>query len=148
MTDQDRRAAEEIALLPCPFCGGEPRLWQNGGQSWITCRQCGGKSAALSHPEDAKNSWNRRALVQKAREEERPKWQPIETAPKDRFIFLWCPEDQSRWFAKGQADEWYGVDDLGLTRRGHSVSSDAYTGWFVTQWMPLPPRPRARGAIR
>jgi len=70
-------------------------------------------------------------------------WQDIGTAPKDRFIFLYCQEDGSRWLAKWQSGEWYGVDDYGLTRSGHSAGDPKYvTGWFVTHWMPLPSPPK------
>lgn len=66
-------------------------------------------------------------------------WHPMETAPKDRFVFLYCPEDNSRWFAKWQGGRWHGVDDEGLTREGYH--EDAVTGWEVTAWMPLPDPP-------
>lgn len=68
-------------------------------------------------------------------------WRPVATAPKDEFVILWCPEDQSRWWAKWQGDEWYGVDELGLTRTGHSIGDDAVTGWIITAWMPMPEPP-------
>lgn len=77
-------------------------------------------------------------------------WQPMRTAPKDRFILLWCPEDKSIWFAKWQGGlqgNWHGVDDLGLTREGHSIGSpDVVTGWFVEFWQPLPLSPNDREA--
>lgn len=70
-------------------------------------------------------------------------WQPIHTAPKDRFIFLYCPEDGSRWLAMWQQGEWYGVDvDHGIRRTGHSLGDkDFVTGWFVSQWHDTPPVP-------
>lgn len=70
-------------------------------------------------------------------------WQPIHTAPKDRFIFLYCPEDGSRWLAKWQQGEWYGMDvDHGIRRTGHSLGDkDFVTGWFVSQWHDTPPAP-------
>ena len=71
-------------------------------------------------------------------------WQPIETAPKDqeRFILVWCAEDNSRWLAKWQGDRWYGIDELGLIREAQSYGDDRYvTGWFVNAWMPLPAQP-------
>lgn len=72
-------------------------------------------------------------------------WRPINTAPKDRFILLHCPEDESRWLAKWQGGGWYGVDvDHGLTREGHSKGDPDYvTGWFVTLWADVPPAPRS-----
>ncbi len=60
-------------------------------------------------------------------------WRDIDSAPKDRFLLLWFPGDQSRWLAKWQGDRWYGVDDEGLTRQS--------TGWAPTHWQPLPSPP-------
>lgn len=69
-------------------------------------------------------------------------WRSIDTAPKDQFVLLYCREDDSRWLAKWQGGVWYGVDDQGLTREGHSFGDpDFVTGWFVTAWMPLPLAP-------
>lgn len=75
-------------------------------------------------------------------------WRPIETAPKEgeTFILLWCAEDNSRWLAKWQGQRWYGVDDLGLTREGHSEGDpDVVTGWAVNAWMSLPDPPHHDG---
>src|SRR6185312_11892115 len=73
-----------------------------------------------------------------------PAWRTMESAPKDQFIFLFCPEDGSRWLAKWQSHRWHGVDDLGLTREGHSFGDpDVVTGWAVTHWQPLPTPPGA-----
>lgn len=69
-------------------------------------------------------------------------WQPINTAPRDQFILLFCSEDSSRWFAKWQGDRWYGVDEMGLTREGHSANDpEIVTGWALDLWMPLPVAP-------
>jgi len=65
---------------------------------------------------------------------ERVRWQPIETAPKDRtFIFLLCEEDSSTWLAAWQSVCWYGVDNLGLTRTSETFKP--------TRWQPLPSPP-------
>ena len=69
-------------------------------------------------------------------------WRPIESAPKDCFILLYCAEDQSRWLAKWQGSAWFGVDDQGLTRVGHSAGDpNVVAGWFLDAWMPLPEPP-------
>lgn len=60
-------------------------------------------------------------------------WRSMESAPKDRFIFLHCREDGSRWLAKWQGGMWYGVDELGLTR-----TSETHT---PTSWTELPAPP-------
>lgn len=67
-------------------------------------------------------------------------WPTIDSAPKDRFILLYCPEDDSIWFAKWQGGEWYGVDDQGLTRSGNSHDNDP-DSWYVSNWHPLPSKP-------
>lgn len=64
-------------------------------------------------------------------------WRDIANAPRNRFIFLWCPEDGSRWFAKWQGSGWFGVDELGLTRYGGYD-----TGWKITSWFDLPEPPK------
>lgn len=67
-------------------------------------------------------------------------WLPIEEkTPKDRFIFLYCPEDNSRWLAKWQGHRWHGVDELGFTREG--MGPEDVTGWKVTHWRELPAAP-------
>jgi len=68
--DQDRRAAEEIALLPCPFCGGTAEIMRAMGETWVHCPACKGNGPAHSARDASVAAWNRRALVQKAREEE------------------------------------------------------------------------------
>lgn len=74
-------------------------------------------------------------------------WRPIETAPTDGFILLWCSEDNSRWLAKWQGGRWYGVDDMGLTREGYSAGDPNWvTGWAVDAWMPLPDPPYRESA--
>lgn len=73
---------------------------------------------------------------------DRMMWRSIQTAPQDRFIILWCPEDGSRWWASWQSGEWHGVDEFGLTRRGHSLGDTNYvSGWFVAGWLPIPDGP-------
>lgn len=77
-----------------------------------------------AHPDDAQS----------------PSWQPIETAPLDRFILVYCHEDDSHWLAKWRGGEWYGSDcEHGITRTGHSYGDPDYvTGWFVSQWRDVP----------
>lgn len=67
-------------------------------------------------------------------------WQLIDTAPKDSFIIVYCPEDSSRWLAKWQGGEWYGSDcEHGILRTGHSLGDPNYvTGWFVSHWRDVP----------
>lgn len=67
-------------------------------------------------------------------------WQPIETAPRTKFVLVYCPEDDTIWFAKMQGGEWHGVDEFGLTRTAGDPTYS--TGWKVTRWMPLPEPPK------
>jgi hypothetical protein len=66
-------------------------------------------------------------------------WQPIETAPRDRFVLVYCPEDDTRWLAKWQGGEWHGVDECGFTRT--AGGPDYVTGWKVTHFAFLPAPP-------
>jgi hypothetical protein len=87
------------------------------------------------------------ALIESALTAARGEWKSIDSAPKDGTrVLLWCPEDKSLWFAHWARDEWFGVDELGLTRIGHDPGT-AVTGWFPTLWqpMPLPPPPAPAG---
>lgn len=75
-------------------------------------------------------------------------WRQIKSAPKDCFILVYCTEDNSRWLAKWQGQRWYGVDDMGLTREGHSKGDpDVVTGWEVDAWLPLPDSPWPHGPL-
>ncbi len=73
---------------------------------------------------------------------ERTAWRPMDSAPEDLFVIVYCAEDRSTWWAKWQGGRWYGVDDYGLTREGYSAGDPNFvTGWAVTAWMPRPDPP-------
>lgn len=45
----DRKPVEQVALEPCPFCGGEVESrWHTGPAGWLECKQC---SAVGPQPE-------------------------------------------------------------------------------------------------
>lgn len=53
-------------LLPCPFCEGEPRLWQDFERLpeklwYVSCRHCGAMSNSQWEKDIAVSTWNRRA---------------------------------------------------------------------------------------
>ena len=57
---------EEIKLKPCPFCGGEAKLWFFGNGAWFATCGCGDcdvkpKTFFRSTPQEAAEIWNRRA---------------------------------------------------------------------------------------
>lgn len=71
-------------------------------------------------------------------------WKPIdENTPKDRFIVVYCPEDNSRWLAKWQEQRWHGVDEMGLSREG--MGPQDVTGWRVTLWQEFAAAPKPTG---
>lgn len=50
------------ALLPCPFCGGNPSLARCGfGTARVTCMDCGAEGQYCQSHEDAITAWNTRA---------------------------------------------------------------------------------------
>ena len=55
----------EPELKPCPFCGGSPyKLWDNkdGNVFWVSCFECGAKTARYKTREDSYAAWNKRTL--------------------------------------------------------------------------------------
>jgi len=54
-------------------------------------------------------------------------WREIDSqTPRDRFIILWCREDDSYWWAKWQGGMWHGVDEMGLTRDSENFTPDLW----------------------
>lgn len=72
-------------------------------------------------------------------------WQTIETAPKDRFILLFSPQ-QPRWAGNMDVGKWFGDEDsnacvwsCGGPNGGLELTD---TGWGdYTHWMDLPADP-------
>ena len=64
------------------------------------------------------------------------KWQPIETAPKDRFILATGPDgsriDQVRWRNLESHDN----------HNWRDVDGDCHLNTAITHWMPLPEPPK------
>lgn len=53
----------DIKLLPCPFCGGEPRLTVDDGvppEVWVHCPNCGEFHQEFHTKESAIIDWNTR----------------------------------------------------------------------------------------
>ena len=50
-------------LLPCPFCGGKPSIWQTGTKkhSFIECEKCNATSYYFVDEKEAIEKWNTRA---------------------------------------------------------------------------------------
>lgn len=52
-------------LLPCPFCGGEPKLMQ----AWVECKKCRAMTAVSGTQNEAISAWNRRPVAKKTKVE-------------------------------------------------------------------------------
>lgn len=52
-----------VELKPCPFCGGEAHIRQNGNRvfPWVVCSDCIASTRVYDSVEEAIEAWNRRA---------------------------------------------------------------------------------------
>lgn len=50
----------ELALRPCPFCGGSAELVDGGGGAWraVECGTCGARGRRAADVADAARAWN------------------------------------------------------------------------------------------
>ncbi len=125
-------------LLPCPFCGGEPKLVLRSFADDIEC-QCGASIGGQSAAKVIK-AWNRRAVPSPKAE-----WRSMESAPKDgsEFLFLlerdaivvghWDPDK----YARKPRPYWTNQRDFFRTSRARENQPIA--------WQPLPAPPKQEG---
>lgn len=128
-----------VELLPCPFCGREPRVSERPDSTFpfvcfIACN-CGGYSACAhkmgsgDSPEaaraEARAAWNARAAARVGAE-----WLPISSAPRDGWILLFYPN----------------VVVLG-TRLGTRWVNCFNVYCEPTHWQPLPASPTLPDAV-
>lgn len=65
-------------------------------------------------------------------------WQPIETAPINERVFLWCPDLFSAGKVVGIVfGALWSYHDLPPNPKGEGMNGD----WKFTHWMPLPEPP-------
>lgn len=53
-------SAEDVGLLPCPFCGGEAELRAIASDHWARCKDCSSETSFCASGSHAVASWNRR----------------------------------------------------------------------------------------
>lgn len=121
--------ADEVKLLPCPFCGASEAFVTTVDQKSddrtfyrVRCDNCEAMSFGCYQlsPRGAIEEWNTRP----------PGWRPIETAPDEDVVlatdgrnrFLWSKAECT------QLNEW--IRSIGATEHGEP-----------THWMPLPAPP-------
>lgn len=117
-----------IALLPCPFCGGEASLSigeQNGQpRHYVECLKCAACADMTFSEATAAYCWNARTH----------QWQPIETAPRDgEWIMAYWPTMGIGMFP------FVVFWDEGWEPASHYARD--YGEVYPTHWMPLPPPP-------
>ena len=146
-------------LKPCPFCGGEPTIYDIEPHKHAFCGmpdhtgstviECGCGCGLIDEKHDAViERWNRRP--------ETAEWQPIETAPMDGTAVLvmrdiW-PGTKSGRAEKCSAHNTYVAAWWGMERNGKGAWGcymdairDPECPVEPTHWMPLPPAPGKKG---
>ena len=58
-------------------------------------------------------------------------WQPIETAPKDRPILVWCDHEADPWVRESPP---WGGSSLTLYAAHSEGMSHAGTGYYIVEW--------------
>lgn len=59
----DKPAAEPVALLDCPFCGGDGVIIPENGGSRPQCKSCGAGFGYFNSKRNAVEAWNTRAVA-------------------------------------------------------------------------------------
>lgn len=120
---------------PCPFCGGEPMLWQSkeARKLWrVVCKNCDAGPSSSFGETAALDRWNARAALGDAG------WQDISTAPKDESSILVADARVKEliqvvfWYHTNTKFPWQTDDGIG------------YAEGRFTHWMPLPAPPVTR----
>ena len=58
-----------VELLPCPFCGGEARRYENDTfGNGVRCAKCGAKVNGFASTGSATRAWNRRTTEKEGAE--------------------------------------------------------------------------------
>ena len=127
--DQIRAMSEPIALLPCPFCGGEGENLSIGytGTCWVRCcvADCGCEGLVCDGESDAINAWNTRA----APASEPVAWEElVEDCAKiaEGHVGMYAGTDASEDTVKAYDEACRDVAEA--IRNEHGVDVDAATG--------------------
>ena len=67
MAIMESEMTKEIELKPCPFCGGEARLNDWGGEGFweVVCHECKNRTRPTTSKATVIKAWNTRAPIKK-----------------------------------------------------------------------------------
>lgn len=137
MTEPTTAAVEEVALLPCPFCGSEAEIERRGDHRVSTIYQCTFCGCSLETGEEWSHGrdWNNRAAILAL-----PSvgWRTIDSAPKDGTSVLIAEE------SRGSSGEAYYDGDNYRWYWANTASGDYPDPHepYPTHWKPLDPPPQ------
>lgn len=146
-------SANEVKLLPCPFCGSEAKQATEceNGKGWVFCSNCGACSRIAQHIDHAIAYWNNRTLPAPVSEG----WADISTAPRDGTSILVVG---GTYYSDGGG----AGSDFDFELKEPTISNWFRDGWHIgygeayndekwaepTHWRPLPAPPAVKQSTK